>query len=253
MGNLLKFYTAVVGLAMSVIMMPASAATVSMYFTGTLSDLSGRPINSIFFNPVNGNEVTGRVDFDISKQPSDPLSDPDQSVYADKVGQPRVDWVDFNSDQLEFSKEAVPVNRTSDKVSVRNNYYLGSDQFIDQLGFVDNASSDTSGLCNATKTCWQFTSNAQSWFRLNQSTFSGDAFPQPFDLTDFENQNQSIKYILSNKESAVGTLGFEQGYIKLTSLSFNVAPVPLPAAGWMFVSALVGGIVFARNKKDRKA
>jgi hypothetical protein len=217
---------------------PLSAAMVALEFTGRLNIVSGggKP-NVNFFTVDEGDLVTGRFLFDMSKPPTNVSGSKNTTVqYSSGVTYSReLNWISTEFDQGTFD-----FSRRADTGLDKDTFLLENKTAWNYLGFVDKYKSSTGGTCGSAygpAYCWGVSLSAS----LTPATLALTQWPQNVSLAAADLVRDKIGFNLYNSDTTFGPTGFMGGYIKLESLNMVApAPVPLPASVVLFLAALGG-------------
>ncbi len=236
-------------LSLSALPVNTSAATAELFFSGTLDILEVPEVNNTnFFSVGHGETVSGRFVFDLSRVPEDIQTSGNQQLsYSSGASFSReFSWATTVFDQSNFN-----FDRTRDTGLDKDVFRIDrSGPKEDELFVADAYNEKRSIRCDGRGSdyCWGIRLNAL----VDKGTLALD-WPQTFDLGAGDLTEDLISLNLFNTNADYGDTGFMAAFIRLDSLSIVApvppAPVPLPAALWLFLTGLTSLLVFTRTKK----
>ncbi len=238
----------------------AHASILEVNFSGVLNSTYGSTVNYFEQNP--GSTVHGqfRIDQETLRLLTPPNINAVKSAgygrgttqYGDaKINSGfKQNWIQFKVPTLNFDfSNEIADERSYDYISVGSGTQKDGFTVVDEY----NRFSSTSGACGNLSSpsvayCWRFKIEE---LPLQADTFAGAGFPQQFSYpTDglAGSATPMLTFTLQNTFPEYGAVGLMKGNISLQSVS--VAPVPLPAAAWLFLSALGGGYLVTRRRRQ---
>lgn len=220
----------------------ALAANAYLNFTAKWTNNSSSPL---FFNLNADKTITGRFVIDLAMMPSDKATQANIGNYSyDPLKEPVNPWISFESPNLLFAKNDSDETLSRDALLISNqgNFEVRDKQ--KEQGILGCKRSPTN--------CWSFNIYP---IHPDGSKMRGDQLPLSFDWSDLKSESHFLKWEINNTDPTLGLTGYEAQLatspMLITDLSFVApAPVPLPAAAWMFVAAL-GGFAGLRFKQQK--
>lgn len=229
---------------------PSLAATAYLNFTAKWTNTEKTPL---FFALNADKTITGRFVLDLDRMPSDKNTSTTVGNYSYSVPkETATPWVRFESSNLLFDRRDSDETRSGDYLDVETSGFVSGAKVQ-----INDSQREPSylGCQYSQSTCWHFLTYG---IFLNASKQNGDGLPLSFNFDDISHTSHSfLLYEIKNTDSARGPVGHEKWYssspLVITDLSFVApAPVPLPAAAWMFVAAL-GGLAGVKARSRKRA
>jgi hypothetical protein len=222
----------------------ASAAIVTISFSGeitSVTDSQGKVLRDSGFD-TKVDTFTGYISYDTAASPTSTstVTYLDTGVVGDRAFYDNTESV-VTVDGYDFS---VGDGLIIDDFDAGLNDFYGeasdSTKYSDRLWKSTGAPVEYANCIGSIVTC-QFNIRLFDW----TGTFLSDtALPSDLDLSDFDVHDIRIVGIVdsSDRYEINGTI---------TSLSVSMVPVPVPAAAWLFASALLGVVAMRRGKAAR--
>ena len=235
--------------------LPAYASTMVLEFSGTLASIYKLGVDSTNDATV-GQTVNGRFKIGMDSIPSNSSFYPSQGVYQSTSAS----WITTEIDGFGFDvargmaenpggSYVDLVNKVNnspfvgglDGLNVRDDYFFGS--CTGSANFCANFSLEGPAASNVVYFHPDTFSDIQLPFELD--LLNGDFLTPNGDPTEGQ---VTFKYLAKFD----GVYQYAVGNIALNKLTASVAPVPLPAAAWMFLTAM-GGLAGLKLRKRRCA
>lgn len=215
-----------------------SAAPFVMEFSGSL-DMNNT--GTSYFAAAQGETVTGRFHFDSDIAPRNWSPDPTSSItYRGSFPSNELRFTRIELDNFSFDTAGA-----SGSGKKRDAFFLGSFganqslRVTDAFDSNDGSSRNCTGTASSPSLCWK----VQLSLLLPADSLPIE-WPQTFSADETQLGGSAIEYAFFQRPpasarsslAALSGTGYASGQINLQSLS--IAPVPVPAAGGLFMSAI---------------